>query len=551
MSMDRPPREQMAVDIVVVGGGPAGLATAISLKQRAPDAQVLVIEKAAEPGGHILSGAVIDPSGLDALFPDWRTEADFARAPVTQDDFYFLTRSGSLRLPGWCMPPLMSNHGNFVVSLGEVTVWLARKAEELGVEIFPGFAATELLVDENGGVIGVATGDAGIGRNGEPGGNYAPGMELLASYVVLAEGARGSLTKQAIARFGLDQGREPQKYGLGLKEVWRVPSDRHRPGLVQHTLGWPLDDRTGGGSFLYHDANGQVVVGFVVHLNYANPYLSPFEEFQRFKTHPLIAATLKGGERLHYGARAISEGGWQSVPKLVFPGGLLVGDSAGFVNVPRIKGSHNAMLSGIAAGNAIAAALSAGRSHDELAEYSAAIAAGPVRRDLWPVRNAKPLLSRFCTLLGTALSGFDMWVQTIIGASPFGTLRHRKADHEATEPAARHRPIDYPKPDNVLSFDRLSSVFVSNTNHSEDQPAHLRVADMERQRQTELGRFAGPSQRYCPAGVYEWMGQGADASLTINAQNCLHCKTCDIKDPAQNITWVPPEGGGGPNYVRM
>jgi electron-transferring-flavoprotein dehydrogenase len=445
----------------------------------------------------------------------------------------------------------MSNHGNFVVSLGLVCRWLAAKAEALGVEIYPGFAAAEVLYGENGAVTGVATGDMGLGKDAKPKDTFARGMELHAKYTLFAEGARGNLTKALIARYGLDQGREPQKFGIGLKELWQVAPDRHRPGLVQHTFGWPLDNRTGGGSFLYHFDDNLVSVGFVVHLNYANPWLSPFDEFQRFKTHPLVRETFEGGKRIGYGARAITEGGLQSVPKLAFPGGALVGCAAGFMNVPRIKGSHNAILSGIQAAQQVAAALAGGRAHDEIAPYEAEWRASAIGRDLWRVRNAKPLWSRFGTLLGIGLGGLDMWSNTLFGLSPFGTLGHGKPDHAALEPAAECAPIAYPKPDGKLTFDKLSSVYLSNTNHAEDQPVHLLVRDMVLQKESEHDVYAGLSQRYCPAGVYEWVEEAGQPRYVINAQNCVHCKTCDIKDPNQNIVWVPPEGGGGPNYPNM
>jgi electron-transferring-flavoprotein dehydrogenase len=547
---DLPEREAMEFDVVIVGAGPAGLAGAIRLKQVNPDINVVVVEKGSEVGAHILSGAVVDPAGLDRLLPDWRNEDSPLRTAVSDDRFYYLGETGSVRLPNVMMPPLMSNHGNYIVSLGEVCRWLGQKAEALGVEIYPGFAAAEVLYDVNGAVAGVATGDMGIGKNGEAKDSFTRGMELRAKYTLFAEGARGNLGKQLIAKFGLGDGREPQKFGIGLKELWQVAPEKHRKGMVQHSFGWPLDGSTGGGSFLYHFDDNLVSVGFVVHLNYTNPYLSPFEEFQRFKTHPLVRDTFAGGKRLSYGARALTEGGYQSVPKLSFPGGALIGCDAGFMNVPRIKGSHNAMLSGIMAAEAAAAALAAGRANDELADYDAGWRSSPIGKDLWRVRNAKPLWSKFGTLAGIALGGLDMWTNTF-GFSLFGTVSHGKPDYASLKPAAECAPIAYPRPDGKLTFDRLSSVFLSNTNHEEDQPPHLKVKDMDLQKWSEHDVFAGPSSRYCPAGVYEWVEEGGSPKFVINAQNCVHCKTCDIKDPNQNITWVPPEGAGGPNYPNM
>jgi len=545
-----PAREAMEFDVVIVGAGPAGLAAAIRLRQLSPETSVVVVEKGSEVGAHILSGAVIDPIALDRLLPDWRTEDAPIKTQVSDDRFYWLSASSAVRLPNFMMPPLMSNHGNYVVSLGNVCRWLATKAEALGVEIYPGFAAAEVLFDGNGAVAGVATGDVGIGKDGHHKDAFTRGMELRAKYTLFAEGARGNLSKMLLQRFDLAQGREPQKFGLGLKELWQVAPERHRPGLVQHSFGWPLGNSTGGGSFLYHFDEQLVSVGFVVHLNYENPYLSPFEEFQRFKTHPLVRGTFEGGKRLAYGARALTEGGWQSVPKLVFPGGALIGCAAGFMNVPRIKGSHNAMLSGILAAEYVAAALAAGRANDELADYETAWRSSAIGPDLWKVRNAKPLWSRFGTFAGIALGGFDMWTNTL-GFSLFGTLGHGKPDWATLKPAAQCAPIAYPKPDGKLTFDRLSSVFLSNTNHEEDQPVHLRVADPALQKSSEHDVYSGPSTRYCPAGVYEWVEEGGVPRFVINAANCVHCKTCDIKDPNRNITWVPPEGGGGPNYPNM
>ncbi|MGO8255125.1 electron transfer flavoprotein-ubiquinone oxidoreductase [Rhizobium ruizarguesonis] len=545
-------RESMEFDVVIVGAGPAGLAAAIRLKQVNPELSVVVLEKGSEVGAHILSGAVVDPIGIDRLLPGWRAEADHPfKTEVNADHFLLLGPAGSLRLPNIMMPPLMSNHGNYIVSLGNVCRWLATKAEELGVEIYPGFAATEVLYNDEGSVIGVATGDMGIEKNGEPGPNYARGMALMGKYVLIGEGVRGSLAKQLIAKFDLSSGRQPQKFGIGIKELWEVKPENHRRGLVQHSFGWPLDMSTGGGSFLYHLEDNLVAVGFVIHLNYKNPYLYPFEEFQRFKTHPAIRGTFEGGKRLSYGARAITEGGYQSVPKLSFPGGALIGCSAGFVNVPRIKGSHNAVLSGMMAADRIAEAIAAGRANDEVVEIGTDWRKSDIGKDLKRVRNVKPLWSKFGTALGVALGGLDMWTNQLFGFSFFGTLGHGKTDAASLEPASQHKKIDYPKPDGVLTFDRLSSVFLSNTNHEEDQPVHLQVKDMALQKSSEHDIYAGPSTRYCPAGVYEWVEKDGEETFVINAQNCVHCKTCDIKDPNQNINWVPPQGGEGPVYPNM
>ncbi|MCT7662724.1 electron transfer flavoprotein-ubiquinone oxidoreductase [Shinella kummerowiae] len=551
-AMELPERESMEFDVVIVGAGPAGLSAAIRLKQVNPDLTVVVLEKGSEVGAHILSGAVVDPIGIDRLLPDWRADETHPfKTEVTDDHFLLLGPAGSVRLPNFAMPPLMNNHGNYIVSLGNVCRWLATKAEELGVEIYPGFAATEVLYNDAGAVIGVATGDMGIERNGEPGPNYTRGMALLGKYTLISEGVRGSLAKQLISKFKLDDGREPQKFGIGLKELWQVKPENHKPGLVQHSFGWPLGMKTGGGSFLYHLEDNLVAVGFVVHLNYKNPYLFPFEEFQRFKTHPAIRGTFEGGKRLSYGARAITEGGYQSVPKLSFPGGALIGCSAGFVNVPRIKGSHNAVLSGILAAEKLADAIAHGRANDEPIEIEQGWRDSAIGSDLRKVRNVKPLWSKLGTALGVALGGFDMWTNTLFGGSIFGTLKHGKTDAQSLEPAAKHKRIDYPKPDGVLTFDRLSSVFLSNTNHEEDQPIHLQVKNPELQKMSELDVYAGPSTRYCPAGVYEWVEKDGKDVFVINAQNCVHCKTCDIKDPNQNINWVPPQGGEGPVYPNM
>lgn len=550
------PRESMDYDVVIVGAGPAGLAAAIRLKQLDEAISVVVVEKGAEVGAHILSGAVIDPAGLDALLPDWRQdEARPLHTEVSEDIFYFLTEPSGVRLPNFGMPRLMNNHGNFVGSLGLVTKYLAARAEALGVEIYPGFAAAELLFDDNGAVLGIATGDMGIAKDGTVSDRFTRGMELRGRYTLLGEGARGSLSKIAIQRFALDKDREPQKYGIGLKEVWQVKPEKFHKGRVQHSFGWPLDGKTGGGSFLYHFDDNLVSVGFVVHLNYENPTLSPFDEFQRFKTHPLIRDVFEGGKRLSYGARAITEGGWQSVPKLTFPGGALLGCAAGFVNVPRIKGSHNAILSGMLAAEHLVPALAAGRAHDEIGEIETSWRASAIGRDLKPVRNVKPLWSKYGTLGGVLLGGVDMWLNQLFGWSPFGTMKHGKPDHATLKPLSEVTPIAYPKPDGKISFDKLSSVFLSSTNHEEDQPAHLKLADPSIPIEKNLPLYGEPARLYCPAGVYEVVYGNAetksDPRFVINAQNCVHCKTCDIKDPAQNINWVVPEGGGGPGYSNM
>ncbi|WP_144083541.1 electron transfer flavoprotein-ubiquinone oxidoreductase [Hyphomicrobium nitrativorans] len=547
----------MEFDVVIVGAGPAGLAAAIRIKQLAAEAEreisVVVLEKGSEVGAHIFSGAVIDPIGLNRLIPDWRERGAPLTTEVKQDKFLVLGPAGDITFPNFLMPPLMSNHGNYIGSLGSLVRWLGEQAAELGVEVYPGFAAAEVLYDANGAVVGVATGDMGVGRDGEPKDSFTRGMELRGKYTLFAEGARGSLTKTLIKAFDLAKGREPQKYGIGLKELWEVAPEQHKPGLVQHSFGWPLDSKTGGGSFLYHYGNNLVSVGFVLHLNYKNPYLSPYDEFQRFKTHPAIRDVFKGGRRIAYGARALTEGGWQSIPKLTFPGGAILGCSAGFMNVPRIKGSHNAILSGIHAADAVFAALGDERAYDTLDEYEIAVLGGDIARDLKRVRNVKPLWSRFGTIVGVAIGGMDMWIRTLLfGWSPLGTLRHGKADHETLVRASKAAPIAYPKPDGVLTFDKLTNVSFSATDHEEDQPVHLKLADPSIPVEVNLPKYAEPAQRYCPAGVYEIVrNEAGEARFQINAQNCVHCKTCDIKDPAQNITWVTPEGGGGPNYAEM
>jgi electron-transferring-flavoprotein dehydrogenase len=551
-----PPREAMEFDVVIVGAGPAGLAAAIRLKQLAAaaekDVSVVVLEKGSAVGAHILSGAVIDPIGLNKLIPDWKEKGAPLTTEVTKDQFLLLTKTRAIPLPTFLMPPLMNNHGNYIASLGALCAWLGEQAAELGVEIYPGFPAAEVLYDDIGAIAGVATGDMGLGRDGKPTENFVRGMELRGKYTFFAEGARGSLTKQLIAKFALARNSDPQKYGIGIKELWQVAPEKHRPGLVQHTFGWPLDSRTGGGSFLYHYGDNLVAAGVVLHLNYENPYLSPFEEFQRFKTHPAIRSTFAGGKRIGYGSRALTEGGWQSIPELVIPGAVLIGCAAGFMNVPRIKGSHNAILSGIAAAEAAFAALGEGRSHDRLDAYEANVRLGDIARDLKPVRNVKPLWSRFGTYLGIALGGLDMWLNTILPGIGLGfTLKHGKGDYASLKKAAKSTPIAYPKPDGVLTFDRLTSVAFSGTNHEENQPVHLKLTDPSIPIRVNLPEWAEPAQRYCPAAVYEIVVEAGNPCFQINAQNCVHCKTCDIKDPSQNITWVCPEGGGGPNYAGM
>ncbi len=550
------PRESMDYDVVIVGAGPAGLAAAIRLKQLDESVSVVVVEKGAEVGAHILSGAVIDPIGLDRLVPDWRDDPERPlTTEVKEDVFYFLTEPSGIRLPNFAMPSLMNNHGNFVGSLGLVTKFLAARAEALGVEIYPGFAAAELLYNEDGSVAGIATGDMGIAKDGTVSERFTRGMELRGRYTLLGEGARGSLSKIAIRKFALDEGREPQKYGIGLKELWQVKPEKFHKGRVQHSFGWPLDNGTGGGSFLYHFDDNLVTVGFVVHLNYQNPTLSPFDEFQRFKTHPMIRDVFEGAKRLSYGSRAITEGGYQSVPKLTFPGGALIGCAAGFVNVPRIKGSHNAILSGMLAADKLVPALQAGRKHDEVVEIETSWRDSAIGKDLKPVRNVKPLWSKFGTLIGIGLGGVDMWLNQLFGWSPFGTLKHGKPDFATLKPLAEVKPISYPKPDGKISFDKLSSVFLSSTNHEEDQPAHLKLTDPSVPITQNLPLYGEPARLYCPAGVYEVVYENAESKsnprFVINAQNCVHCKTCDIKDPAQNITWTVPEGGGGPGYANM
>jgi electron-transferring-flavoprotein dehydrogenase len=552
-------REAMDYDVVVVGAGPAGLSAAIRLKQLAADAgseiSVAVLEKGSEVGAHILSGAVIDPKGLNELIPEWKEKGAPLDTPVTEDRFMLLGPQGDFTVPMFALPPLMHNHGCYAGSLGNLCRWLGEQAEALGVEIYPGFAASDLTWREDGSVKGVVVGVVGVAKDGHHKDDYQPGMEINGKYVFIGEGVRGSLAKVLQAKFGLAEGKEPQKFGIGVKELWQVPAEVFHPGLAQHTVGWPFDGDTRGGGFMYHFGDHYVSVGLVTHLNYKNPWISPFDEFQRYKHHPAVARYLKGGKRIAYGARAITEGGWQSIPKLTFPGGALIGCSAGLVNVPRLKGSHNAIKSGMLAAEAAFAAIGEGREGDELTSYETSLRGSWIAKELKLVRNAKPLLTRFGDLIGAGLGVADMWVGTLTGGALtlFGTLKHGKTDAASTGLASDYKPIVYPKPDGVLSFDKLSSVFLSATNHAEDQPPHLRLQDPTVPINVNLPKFGEPARLYCPAGVYEVLydDNGQNPRFQINAQNCVHCKTCDIKDPSQNINWSCPEGGGGPNYPNM